>query len=83
MNCPVCGKKMEEGICHVYDGRGGRRLAWMPCELQKKSRFVVMTKGRIEQGGGVVTPVHSTIFDNEEQISWCCKDCGKIVIDVR
>ena len=79
MNCPVCGKEMEQGTCRFYHGRAGdRRLAWVPLDFKG-----IMTKGRIEQSGGVVTTVHSTIFDNEEQISWCCKDCGKIVIDIK
>lgn len=71
---------MENGTCHIYHGRAGdRRLAWVPLNFQSG----IMTKRNIEKYGGVVTPVHSTIFDNEEQISWCCKDCGKIVIDVK
>ena len=80
MTCPVCGKEMEKGICHIYGGRGGK-LAWFPYENQ--SSCTLLTKDKIEKSGGVVTPVHSTIFDNEEQISYCCKDCGKIVIDIK
>ena len=82
MNCPVCGKEMEKGICHIYGGRGGK-LAWVPYEMQKQNTYTILTKSRIEKCGGVVTAIHSTVFDNEEQVSWCCKGCGKIVIDVK
>lgn len=80
MTCPVCKKEMEKGICHIYGGKGGK-LAWLPYE--KQSACTLFTKDKIEKCGGVVTPIHSTIFDNEEQISYCCKDCGKIVIDIK
>ncbi|MBP1550556.1 MAG: hypothetical protein J6A05_11200 [Oscillospiraceae bacterium] len=82
MNCPVCGKEMETGFCRMYDTRGGK-LAWLPYEFCKRSTHFLLTKDRVRKNGGVITSVHSTIFDNEEQISWCCKDCGKIVIDIK
>ena len=43
MNCPVCGKEMEQGTCRFYHGRAGdRRLAWVPLDFKG-----IMTKGRI------------------------------------
>lgn len=87
MNCPVCGKKMEKGVFDAYcSGTGTKcnKLIWVPDSFFKKHLTMTMHFSKtIKKDGGIIKRMHENIFDDNEGISYCCKDCGKLVIDVK
>ena len=85
MNCPVCGKEMEKGIFDAYSGTGRQcnKLIWVPDSFFKKHLTMSMHFSKtIKKDGGVVKRMHENAFDYDRP-SYYCKDCGKLVIDVR
>lgn len=82
MKCPICGKEMEKGHTAVLMRGRGERLYWAHEEYFKKPRFLP-TMGSIEKDGGVVFKSGTSIFDDEPNYSWYCRQCGKITIDVK
>lgn len=83
MKCPICGKEMEKGFTALFM-RGGSSgdLYWAHEEYFKKQRFLP-TRGSIEKDGGVVFKSGTSIFDDEPNYSWYCRECGKVTIDVK
>lgn len=65
MNCPVCGKEMEQGLL-----QGNQRVSWVKREhklslLPKTGEILLENKG---MGSFLLT-------------AWICKDCKKMVVD--
>ena len=71
MNCPYCGKPMEEGVIQCRDGlywtAKARPVAALP--LGGKER-IALSDG--EAGG---------LFSGHKAAAFCCKDCRKIVLE--
>ncbi len=82
MKCPICGKEMEKGFTAVLMRGNGEWLYWASEEYFKKTRFLP-TRGSIEKDGGVVFKSGTSIFDDEPNHSWYCRECGKVTIDVK
>ncbi len=83
MKCSICGKEMEKGHTAVLmRGGSGADLYWAPEEYFKKAHFLP-TRGSIEKDGGVVFKSGTSIFDDEQNYSWYCRECGKVTIDVK
>ncbi len=73
MNCPSCGKEMENGILNTY----GKWNYFLP---QDAPQLKWLTTGGIKRRGGIV--LHDPF--NGGYLTWCacvCRTCRKIVME--
>lgn len=78
MNCPICGREMEQGELRTSDAPG---LFFMPLGTKLwKSLFVQKSKVE-EQGGIVLDGPYVTSFHETAVPAQVCRSCKKIVID--
>ena len=77
MNCPVCGKEMEQGKLLACGSRG---LYFLP--PAGVAGALILTKKYITgQNGIVLDGPYNTDFPNESSFSACvCRDCRKITL---
>ena len=82
MKCPVCGKEMEKGgTSHLMRSNFGEKLFWAPDKFFEG--ICIATKRTVEKAGGKVFSIGRSIFDNEPQYSWYCRDCEIVLIDTK
>ena len=77
MNCPVCGKEMEQGKVVTSYSRG---LFFLPPDGDIDA--IILTKKYITRQNGIVLDgPYNTAFPNESSFSACvCRDCRKIML---
>lgn len=65
MECPICGKEMEQGFI-----QGNQRVAW----VKSKHKISILP-----QEGEVL--LDNKTFGSLLFTAWICKDCEKILLD--
>lgn len=77
MNCPNCGKEMEQGKVITSYSRG---LFFLPPSGDIDA--IILTKKYITRQNGIVLDgPYNTAFPNESSFSACvCRDCRKITL---
>ena len=79
MNCPVCGKAMQEGKV-VYNPSVG--LHFLPPGVQHLPR--VVTKWGIKKQGGIVLdgPSNLGLLESDGTLpAYLCQQCRKIIVE--
>ncbi|MCI9588089.1 MAG: hypothetical protein HFF60_09000 [Oscillospiraceae bacterium] len=69
MQCPYCGKTMEEGLI-----QSPQELAWLP----GRKRPLL---GRAQFHDGAVVLSELSMMRGSAVLAFLCRDCGKIMID--
>ena len=76
MNCPVCGKEMEQGHVITKNSIG---LFFMPGEKDLRTFY---TRRNLEADGGIVLDGPMTFRYNRTWLpAWVCRGCKKIVME--
>ena len=77
MNCPVCGKEMEQGKVVTSYSRG---VYFLPPDGDADA-FILTAKYITRQGGIVLDGPYNTNFPNDSEFSAAiCRECRKIVL---
>ena len=69
MQCPYCGREMEEGLI-----QGPQELSWLP----GKKRPLL---GRAQFHDGAVVLSELSMLKGSAVLAFLCRDCEKVVID--
>ena len=78
MNCPNCGKRMEQGKVITSYSRG---LFFLPPDGDIDA-FFLTKKYVTKQDGIVLDGPYNTNLHNESLFSACvCRDCRKVILD--
>ena len=78
MNCPDCGKEMEQGKVVTSYSRG---LFFLPPDGDIDA--IILTKKYVTRQNGIVLDgPYNSIFPNESSFSACvCRDCRRIMLN--
>lgn len=71
MKCPYCQKEMEKGA--LYGGFG--QFFWLHKSYYQQHTFLPGTKEKVQAAGGIA-------FNSEQDI-YVCRDCGKMLADIK
>lgn len=80
MDCPYCGKPLEEGEISITGGFGGT-IYWVPKGYTDK-HWAKMTQlpRTIKKEGGVIISGQTTNV-SEPLVAYQCPHCKKVIID--
>lgn len=70
MKCPYCGEEMESGLI-----QSGNEITWLPV-----SKRTLVTRARFFDGAVVLSEY--SFLHGSAVISWLCRSCEKVVIDL-
>lgn len=70
MQCPYCGKEMESGLIQSQN-----EIAWLPVSKRK-----LVSRAQFFDGSVVLSEY--SFLHGSAVISWLCRSCEKVVIDL-
>ncbi len=79
MKCPYCGNKMKKG--YFYSAKGGFKFNWLLDKGKLPGIKEIIAYNIIDLGGDL--EVGQNIAGGVIMYAHYCKDCGKMVMDLK
>lgn len=74
MKCPYCHNEMQKGSLY-NTGVSYGWVFWLQKEYYMQHTFLPSTKQKVRDAGGIIC--------EPEQDIYVCKDCGKMIADIK